>query len=703
MAVHFQVAHPFLKSRDTKAAAKPALRTFANQSSLPKLPIPDLAPTKEKLLKSLQPIARSEKEWKELSRKVEDFFARGGRGEELHNRLKEYAKTQPVGDKTDRTSLRGTTMTDKDVGYVNFNGLDPVVSGMSIFYVHFRDGLLILSGRGSVGYHTRNWLDRMWLRLAYTSYRDSSVINVSYWLLFLQDHPNQPKELVRSPPKKGVVGTDWQIERAAGLVQNLLTYKEKLEREEIPPEYMQRTTPLSMDQYTLLYGATRIPGTPDDSIVTPYPAKAKHIIVMVKDQVFKVDVLGNRGERITNEEMRRLLKSCVDSALSTPAEPPVTIFASNQRDRTYEYTKELLSLSGKNRDNWKIMVDALFTVCLDDYSTVDTWDARHQQFFHGFDSRNRWADKELQFIVASNGRAGMMGEHSPSDAAVPNQIVNWVLENEPAPQPATAISSLRLPTPTKLTWTTTPTTLSNIVESQQFISKWIATCHSVVLDFQDYGAGFVKKTAKVSPDAYAQMIMQMAFKRMYQWPTQVYETASTRQFDLGRTETTRVCSLDSERFCNAFDDPKVSAAEKVRLLRTACEAHVKYSREASAGQGIDRVLMGLKAMNKPGETLHPLFTDELYIRGSHHRISTSNLSVSNKTLAGFGPTAPDGYGCNYNTQEDWMMFSISSLRSASDVDSIKFRDTVTQVLRDVKKTMEQGVAELGEVKIKAKI
>ncbi|KXS20680.1 acyltransferase ChoActase/COT/CPT [Gonapodya prolifera JEL478] len=631
--------------RDAKpAAGKVPLRTFAHQASLPQLPIPDLIATKDKLLKSSKPIARSDKEWKEFASKVEDFFSTNGRGQELQNRLKNYAKTQK-----------------------------------------------------------RNWLDRLWLSKAYLSYRESSVINVSYWLLFLEDHPNQPAALVETPPKKGVVGTPWQIERAAGLVQNLLSYKERLDREEIAPEYMQKTTPLSMDQYTLLYGGTRIPGSPEDLIVTQHPNHNRHIVVLVKDQVFKVDVLGPKGERITNEEIKRLLKSCVDAALSTPAEAPVTIFATNHRDRTYEYTEELLALSPKNRENHQIMVDALFALCLDDYSTEDSIDSRHKQFFHGFDGKNRWADKELQFIVANNGRAGMMGEHSPSDAAVPNQIVNWVLEHEPAPEPPTAQPSLKLAQPTKLKWAVSPTTLANVKESEEYILKWINTCDSLVLDFKDYGAGFVKKTVKVSPDAYAQMMLQMTFKRMYKWPTQVYETASTRQFDLGRTETTRVCSIDSENFCNAFDNSKVPAAAKVKLLRTACEAHVKYSKEASAGQGIDRHLLGLKCMNKPGEPLHPLFGDELYNRGSHHRISTSNLSVSSRTLAGFGPTAPDGYGSNYNTQENWMLFSISSLRSSSDVNTGAFRDTLQQVLKDSKKLIEQGVAELGEVKPKAKL
>jgi hypothetical protein len=43
------------------------------------------------------------------------------------------------------------------------------------------------------------------------------------------DHPNHPKELLENPPKKGAV-TDFQIQRAAGIINNLLNAKDMLEK-----------------------------------------------------------------------------------------------------------------------------------------------------------------------------------------------------------------------------------------------------------------------------------------------------------------------------------------------------------------------------------------------------------------------------------------------------------------------------------------
>ena len=54
------------------------------------------------------------------------------------------------------------------------------------------------------------------------------MINVNWWSQFV-DHPQQPKDLLRKPPPKGVFST-FQVTRAAGLISNLLNAKEILDR-----------------------------------------------------------------------------------------------------------------------------------------------------------------------------------------------------------------------------------------------------------------------------------------------------------------------------------------------------------------------------------------------------------------------------------------------------------------------------------------
>ncbi len=65
---------------------------------------------------------------------------------------------------------------------------------------------------------------------------------------------------------------------------------------------------------------------------------------------------------------------------------------------------------------------------------------------------------------------------------------------------------------------------------------------------------------KLSPDAFVQMALQLAYYRQYGEPCPTYESASTRGFLHGRTETVRSCSVDSVTFTKAFDDKDIKVS-----------------------------------------------------------------------------------------------------------------------------------------------
>lgn len=94
--------------------------------------------------------------------------------------------------------------------------------------------------------------------------------------------------------------------------------------------------------------------------------------------------------------------------------------------------------------------------------------------------------------------------------------------------------------------------------------------------------------------------------RMYGHLAATYESAATRLFLLGRTDTIRACSAETLSFCKAMSDPtalvsfmidsyianyynysytklshyvKLQNNEKVAMLKTAIEAHRKYTLE----------------------------------------------------------------------------------------------------------------------------
>lgn len=53
-----------------------------------------------------------------------------------------------------------------------------------------------------------------------------------------------------------------------------------------------------MHQYKNQFGAVRIAEEPRDRVITTWPATAKHITVLFRDQLFSVQVLGEKGERV---------------------------------------------------------------------------------------------------------------------------------------------------------------------------------------------------------------------------------------------------------------------------------------------------------------------------------------------------------------------------------------------------------------------
>jgi carnitine O-acetyltransferase len=103
--------------------------------------------------------------------------------------------------------------------------------------------------------------------------------------------------------------------------------------------------------------------------------------------------------------------------------------------------------------------------------------------------------------------------------------------------------------------------------------------------YQGYGKGLIKKF-KCSPDAYVQMIIQLAYYKIYGINRSTYESAATRRFQQGRTETCRSVSDESAAFCDAMADPEIPPEECVKKFCAALDAHVKYISDAGEWIGI---------------------------------------------------------------------------------------------------------------------
>ncbi|KAF9366843.1 Carnitine O-acetyltransferase mitochondrial [Mortierella sp. NVP85] len=608
----------------TAAPVQPAEKSFQNQAKLPRLPVPTLTETAARYKRSLVPIL-SETDYARAEKAVDEFVKPNGLGETLQARLHDLDRIEK-----------------------------------------------------------HSWLETIWLNKGYLEWREPSMINVNWWAQF----KDSPLFTLEQAPARGVI-SDVQIQRAANYTSSLLTFNEYVNSQALPPEY-QRTTPLCMNQYKNQFGAYRVADLPRDRIVTTWPATSNYVAVLVKDQIFKVPVAGPNGERVSTKAIEQQLKNVVEAVNNMPEQEkqvPLGVLTSENRDTWAKARHTLLTLSTQNHASLSSIDNALFVICLDDYSSDKDIDISHHNIFHAGDAHNRWFDKSMQFIFESNGRAGINGEHTPADAVIPGRILDEVAKNEKNAEPKN-VSNIQLQPIEHVKFVVTDEIKETIKKAEVNAKKMIDNVDSCLIHFNDYGSNWLK-SVKCSPDAYVQMVLQLAYYRHYGTWTPTYESASTRVFLGGRTETVRSCSVESVAFVKGFENKNSDSSEKQRLLQTAIQSHLEYMMAASAGKGVDRHLLGLRSMiQTPDEQKQALiFQDPSYIQSMYFRISSSNMSPGDHFWGGFGPVVPEGYGINYAIGKENIKFSISSQKSCKETNSRDFRESILGALRDMKKSM----------------
>jgi len=188
-----------------------------------------------------------------------------------------------------------------------------------------------------------------------------------------------------------------------------------------------------------------------------------------------------------------------------------------------------------------------------------------------------------------------------------------------------------------------------------------------VQSFQGYGSTLMKKMG-YSPDAYAQMAIQLAVYRLHGKQVGTYEATQMRPYLHGRTETTRGVSLESAKFVKRmgrmanFNDSSSSMEEKKDLLAKAVKSHVEYLGKAAKGKGVDRHFLGLSMLAEGRDELPELYSDPVFIRSKTWRVSTSHLTHPNIEHWGFGEVVPDGLGIAYSIKPDSCIFNIAARR-----------------------------------------
>ncbi|KAI1381922.1 acyltransferase ChoActase/COT/CPT [Hypoxylon crocopeplum] len=483
----------------------------------------------------------------------------------------------------------------------------------------------------------KNWIYEWWNDSAYLSYRDPVVPYVSYFYSHRDDRRR------RNPAK-----------RAAAITTAALEFKKQVDSGSLEPEYMKKL-PVCMDSYKWMFNASRVPAVPADYPVKYDPKEHKHIIVIRKNQFFKVAHEVD-GQQLNTSELEAQFNHIYKLAQRVPA---VGALTSENRDIWTDARKVLLDASPKNKAAVEAIESASFLVCLDDAAPV-TLEERAHQYWHG-DGQNRWYDKPLQFIVNDNGTSGFLGEHSMMDGTPTHRLNDYVNDVIFGSKLDFLDASVRsnLPEPTAVNFEVTKEVQEEIDRAIRDFDEVIGQHNLAVQAYQAYGKGLIKKF-KSSPDAYVQMVIQLAYYKMYGKNRPTYESAATRRFQQGRTETCRTVSDESVAFCNAMADVEASAKDRQDLLRKALAAHIEYISAASDGKGVDRHLFGLKKLLEPGEELPAIYKDPAFGYSSSWFLSTSQLSSEFFNGYGWSQVIDAGFGIAYMINENSINFNIVS-------------------------------------------
>ncbi|KAJ1724303.1 Carnitine O-acetyltransferase mitochondrial [Coemansia biformis] len=507
-----------------------------------------------------------------------------------------------------------------------------------------------------------NWLEEWWNDLSYMGYRDPVIPYVSYHYSF-NDDPACTRP----------------AQRAARLVAGAVEFRQMIADGSLPPD-MQRSAPLCSHSYKFMFNACRIPHVPSDRCRTAAYGGNETIIVARNGQLFDFSFVRD-GAVLSVGEIEATLEQIIKAADGAAA-VPVGLLTADDRDSWARNRELLRRASPENAQALDAIEASAFLVSLEDARPASRKELSHA-IWHG-SGRNRWFDKPCQFVVCDNARAGFNGEHSMMDGTPTLRLVEYVFAHSLRPPPPGASGSAGCAAGFRaLRFHTPPPIVSAVKRAESGFQDAVAKQNLAVLNFAAYGKEQIKRLG-CSPDAYIQMVIQLAYFRLHGCVRPTYEASMTRQFLHGRTETCRSATSESAAWCKAMADPAADDSARGRLFHAALAKHTRLAKEAVEGRGVDRHLLGLRMLVARGEKMPGIFEDPAYGYSSHWYLSTSQISSENFASYGWSEVTPKGYGIAYNIRKESLLIHITCMRNEHGLDSGRLAASFEAAAADVR-------------------
>ncbi|KAK9530254.1 hypothetical protein VZT92_011769 [Zoarces viviparus] len=530
---------------------------------------------------------------------------------------------------------------------------------------------------------TTNWVYDYWLEDMYLNNRLALPVNSSPVMVFPKQTFRDRKDALRF---------------AARLIRGVLDYAALIDARALPVDFARGQlagTPLCMEQYYRLFNSYRYPGLKTDTLEVQMNAASsapQHIIVACKNQFFVLDVVANSKQLIETEILSQLEKIMTMAENAAERLPPFGVLTTDGRTE-WAQARDALTKDQTNRDSLALIESSLCVVCLDEPSGLDPRDTnRSLLMLHGGgrekNGANRWYDKSMQFVVGMDGICGFVCEHSAFEGIVMVQCSEYLMKYiTGSPSKMAKASTVReLPPPRRLLWKCNPHIQGLLAASGDRLQKLVNNLDMDVFKFNVYGKEFIKKQ-KMSPDAFIQVALQLAFYKCNRRLVATYESASIRRFQQGRVDNIRSATLEALAFVMSMTDERAtfSDLEKMRRLIDAINAQTNYTIKAITGLAIDNHLLGLLRIAKELNMEKPeIFCDETYLASNQFILSTSQVPTTVEMFCCYGPVVPNGYGACYNPQSDHIIFCVSSFWENTGTSSAVFVKALNESLLELR-------------------
>jgi carnitine O-acetyltransferase len=246
------------------------------------------------------------------------------------------------------------------------------------------------------------------------------VVNVSYFFSFVDD-----------PTVNVSKNSDPNVQRAAAMLFATAKFRKQVATGQLPYERVGRKkTPICATAYKYMFNACRIPRREQDSYRIYDPSRYTHCIVARNGHFFSIQLVHpETGNPLSVTELEDQLRQCIALADAIPSSrPKLGLLTSGNRDDWADARQQLVITGGTAmREALEHLQSGAILLNLDDEAPVSRQECGDLFWTGGLKSgENRWFDKSIQIMVANNGKAGLIAEHSMMDGMPVIRFADYV-------------------------------------------------------------------------------------------------------------------------------------------------------------------------------------------------------------------------------------------------------------------------------------